>query len=731
MSKQFNVLLIGSGGREHALALGLAASETVGKVFVAPGNGGTESAGSKIVNVNLTEFSDLVRFAQENNVELVVPGPEQPLADGIAAHFKKVGLSVFGPSAAAAQIEASKAFAKDFMARHHIPTAAYRTFTSHSDCEAYIKSTYKGGDFVIKASGLAAGKGVLLPDTLEEGLQGIKDIMVNKEFGTSGDEVVIEERLFGEEVSVLTFTDGYTIVQLPAAQDHKRVNEGDQGPNTGGMGAYAPAPIYTSSLKSEVQRTILLPAINGLRREGIPFVGCLYAGLILTPSGPKVIEFNCRFGDPETQVVIPLLHSPSLATVLKAAAEGCLDSVDVQFKKASAATVVAVAPGYPGSYPKGKEITLGQVPAGVSVIHAGTKMAAGKLLTNGGRVLAVTAVSEKLEDAIAAAVEGVKSVKFEGLHYRKDIGYRALNLLKKNQSKGATYAEAGVSIDAGNLLVDKIKPLVKATRRSGADADIGGFDTLLVSGTDGVGTKLAVAHLANIHNTIGIDLVAMSVNDVLVQGAEPLFFLDYYGCSKLEVDIAKDVVAGIAEGCLQSNCALIGGETAEMPGMYAPGDYDLAGFVVGAVKRNQLLPRMELIDPETDVILGLPSTGVHSNGYSLVRHIVASSGVSYTSPCPWKPESTLGQVLLTPTKIYVKELLPVLRQGLMPNLPEHFNCGIGMVLVVDKKHVAEVVKSVEALGGGPVAHLGRVTRVAKDCSDHERVKILNAAKAWN
>ncbi|KAI9347392.1 hypothetical protein BDR26DRAFT_855207, partial [Obelidium mucronatum] len=567
------------------------------------------------------------------------------------------------------------------MARHHIPTAAYRTFTSPLRLRSLHKSTTRVGDF-----------GVLLPDTLEEGLQGIKDIMVNKEFGTSGDEVVIEERLFGEEVSVLTFTMVHD-VQLPAAQDHKRSN-------TGGMGAYAPAPIYTSSLKSEVQRTILLPAINGLRREGIPFVG--------------LIEFNCRFGDPETQV-------PSLATVLKAAAEG-VGQCRCAIKKASAATVVLV--------PKGKEITLGQVPAGVSVIHAGTKMAAGKLLTNGGRVLA-------LEDAIAAAVEGVKSVKFEGLHYRKDIGYRALNLLKKNQSKGATYAEAGVSIDAGNLLVDKIKPLVKATRRSGADADIGGFggvfdlaaagydqDTLLVSGTDGVGTKLAVAHLANIHNTIGIDLVAMSVNDVL-----------------LEVDIAKDVVAGIAEGCLQSNCALIGGETAEMPGMYAPGDYDLAGFVVGAVKRNQLLPRMELIDPETDVILGLPSTGVHSNGYSLVRHIVASSGVSYTSPCPWKPESTLGQVLLTPTKIYVKELLPVLRQGLVKalshitgggftdNIPRclpddvgveldalsyplppvfkwlkkqgnvadaelarTFNCGIGMVLVVDKKHVAEVVK---------------------------------------
>ncbi|KAJ3074125.1 hypothetical protein HDU98_012063 [Podochytrium sp. JEL0797] len=789
-----NVLLIGSGGREHALALGLAASETVGKVFVAPGNGGTETAGTKISNVNLSEVAALTKFAVENQVGLVVVGPEQPLSEGISDAFKQVGLPVFGPSAAAAQIECSKVFAKDFMARHQIPTAAYKSFSNAAECEAYVRATYKGRDFVIKASGLAAGKGVLLPDTIEEGVQGIKDIMVGGEFGAAGNEVVIEERLEGEEVSVLTFTDGYTIIQCPGAQDHKRVNENDQGPNTGGMGAYAPAPIYTPALQQLVQRIILLPAINGLRREGSPFVGCLYAGLILTATGPKVIEFNCRFGDPETQVVIPLLQSPPLATVMMAAAKGCLDSVDVVFKKAAAATVVVVAPGYPGSYPKGSEITLSPTASNVSIVHAGTKKEGGKLVTNGGRVLAVTAVADKLQDAIQQAVEGVASVKFDGMHYRKDIGFKALRFLAAaGQTKGATYAEAGVSIDAGNLLVEKIKSVVKSTRRAGADADIGGFggvfdmkaagydhDTLLVSGTDGVGTKLKVAHLVNKHDTIGIDLVAMSVNDVLVQGAEPLFFLDYYGCSRLEVDVAKQVVAGIAEGCLQSNCALIGGETAEMPGMYLPGDYDLAGFVVGAVKRHQLLPRMELINPDTDVILGLPSSGVHSNGYSLVRHVVNSSGLSYTSPCPWKPEDSLGNALLTPTRIYVKELLPVLRQGLVKalshitgggftdNIPRclpkdvgvevdaksyelpavfkwlkqegkiadaelarTFNCGIGMVLVVDRANVAEVVKSVEALGGGPVAHLGRCTRVAKDCSDHERVKMLNTASAWN
>jgi phosphoribosylamine--glycine ligase/phosphoribosylformylglycinamidine cyclo-ligase len=253
--------------------------------------------------------------------------------------------------------------------------------------------------------------------------------------------------------------------------------------------------------------------------------------------------------------------------------------------------------------------------------------------------------------------------------------------LQSTEKKGVTYADAGVSIDAGNSLVEKIKPLVKATRRSGADADIGGFggifdlaasgygdDTFLVSGTDGVGTKLKIAHAANHHTGIGIDLVAMSVNDVLVQGAEPLFFLDYYACSKLEVDVAKDVVSGIAAGCVESGCALIGGETAEMPGMYAPGDYDLAGFVVGAVKRDQLLPRLDTIIPNEDVILGLLSSGIHSNGYSLVRHVVNAAGLSYSSPCPWSSDETVGRALLVPTKIYVKQLLPVLRKGLVKAL---------------------------------------------------------------
>ncbi|KAJ3329704.1 hypothetical protein HDU76_007345 [Blyttiomyces sp. JEL0837] len=753
MTTPYNVLVIGGGGREHALAWGLAKSESVAKVFVAPGNGGTQTFSSKVTNVSLNDFDAMAKFAVENKVELVVVGPEQPLVDGITTVFKKVGISVFGPSAKAAQIEGSKAFSKDFMRRHNIPTASYAVFTDIEAAKKHVKETYKGGDLVIKASGLAAGKGVLLPETIDEAIAGLQEVMVSKEFGSAGDEVVIEELLIGEEVSVLAFSDGYTVIPCPGAQDHKRIFEGDKGPNTGGMGAYAPAPIYTPTLQAEVLRTVLKPTVDGMRREGYPFVGILYAGLMLTASGPKVLEFNCRFGDPETQVVIPLLDS-DLAEVMKAAAEGRLDSVDLKFKSGAAATVVAAAGGYPGSYPKGKEITIGRAPTDIIVFHAGTAAKDGKLVTAGGRVLAVTATADNLEEAIKKAVSNVSLIKFEGMQYRRDIGHRALKLLESKKTGGLTYADAGVSIDTGNLLVEKIKPLVKATRRSGADADIGGL-----SGTDGVGTKLKIAHSANIHSSIGIDLVAMSVNDVLVQGAEPLFFLDYYACSKLEADVAKDVVAGIAEGCIQSGCALIGGETAEMPGMYSPGDYDLAGFVVGAVKRDELLPKMDLIIPGSDVILGIPSSGIHSNGYSLVRHIVALSGLTYTSTCPWNSKISLGEALLTPTRIYVKELLPVIRKklvkamshitggGFTDNIPRclpkgvgvevdvstyqlpdvfkwlkaqgkitnaefarTFNCGIGMVLVVAKEDVAEVTRLINAVGG-PVVPLGRVVNV--------------------
>ncbi|TPX35784.1 hypothetical protein SmJEL517_g01915 [Synchytrium microbalum] len=789
-----NILVLGSGGREHALALQLAASPSVSKVYVAPGNGGTHSSGSKIhnvtVNIHGKDFSALAPFLSQHDIGLLVPGPEEPLVNGVAEAAKKLGIPCFGPSSNAARIEGSKAWSKDFMKRHSIPTAEYKTFTSYDDAVSFVKS-FKGA-LVIKASGLAAGKGVMLPQTKDEAIKVLKDLMVDRIFGDAGSEVVIEECLSGEEVSLLAITDGYTVVTLPPCQDHKRVFDGDKGPNTGGMGAYAPAPIMTPKLLAQAVKTILQPAVDGMRKEGFPFVGCLYAGLMLTSSGLQVIEFNARFGDPETQVIMPLLSKETdLAQVFLAAAEGRLDSVDIEFAKDTfAATVVLAAPGYPGNYPKGKAITLkSTTPADVHIYHAGTTSEGKKLVTSGGRVLAVSAVGATLQDALKLSYATIKGIHFEGMQYRSDIGHRAIaHLSSKKANGGATYEDAGVSIDSGNLLVDKIKAVVKATRRSGADADIGGFggvfdlkaagfrDPILVSGTDGVGTKLKVAQAINKHDTIGIDLVAMSVNDVIVQGAEPLFFLDYYACSKLEVEVCKDVVTGVASACMESGCALIGGETAEMPGLYEPGDYDLAGFVVAAVEREQLLPRFDLITPG-DALLGIPSSGVHSNGFSLVRYLVEKSGLEYTSPSPFDTPTkksgsvSIGEAFLEPTKLYVKPLLPIVKKGLVKSmahitgggftdnvpraLPDHlgvvidaksfpllpvfkwmkgvgnvadeemartFNCGIGMVIVLNQSNVAEVKAMLQAVGE-TVYEIGMV--VDLKANGGNPVKMLN------
>ncbi|RUS13609.1 phosphoribosylglycinamide synthetase, partial [Endogone sp. FLAS-F59071] len=355
------ILLVGAGGREHAIAWKLAQSARVEKIFVAPGNGGT-AIGKKVSNVDIgvSDFARLTKFALENKVNFVIPGPEQPLVEGIHTAFRKIGIPVFGPSQKAAQMEGSKTFSKDFMKRHNIPTAAYENFSDFEKAKTYLKSI--SHRVVLKASGLAAGKGVLIPTTAVESLNSLYAIMVAKEFGTAGDEVVIEEYLEGQELSVLAFSDGYTVIPLPPAQDHKRAFDGDQGPNTGGMGCYAPTPVATVKVLEEIKRTILQPTIDGMRRDGFPFVGLLFTGIMLTDSGPKVLEYNVRFGDPETEVVLPLLSDDTdLAEVMLACAEGRLDSVHIGIRQGFAATVVIASGGYPGSYVKGKEITIDEV----------------------------------------------------------------------------------------------------------------------------------------------------------------------------------------------------------------------------------------------------------------------------------------------------------------------------------------------------------------------------------
>ncbi len=421
-----NCLIIGSGGREHALAWKAARSPRLSHLYVAPGNGGTalhnQAAHIQNVELRVEDSAAVAVFCRAQNVDLVIIGPEAPLAAGLADELRAAGLRVFGPSQAAAQIEASKAFAKAFMVRHGIPTARYAAFTDFHEAVGHLLQV----DYpvVIKASGLAAGKGVILPSCADEAEAALRQIMLDREFGSAGEEVIVEERLTGEEVSLLAFTDGIAVRAMPPAQDHKRLLDGDHGPNTGGMGAYAPAPLGPP-LVEHLGRTILQPAVDGLRAEGRPFTGVLYAGLMFTPAGPRVLEFNCRFGDPETQAILPLLDS-DLLDIAEACADGRLAEVPVKWKPGAAACVVLASEGYPGSYPKGREIRgLDAVPPDAIVFHAGTRLAEGKVLTAGGRVLGATGWGVTLPEALRRAYAAVDVISFRGMQYRRDIGWRS------------------------------------------------------------------------------------------------------------------------------------------------------------------------------------------------------------------------------------------------------------------------------------------------------------------
>jgi phosphoribosylamine--glycine ligase len=414
------ILVIGSGGREHALAWKLQQSPRVEQVIVAPGNGGTGSLPEMFKGLSPLEL------ALTAAVDLTVVGPEAPLAEGLVDQFQARGLKIWGPSRTAAQIEASKAFAKSFMQRRHIPTAASATFTDFTEAAHYLERQSK--PVVIKASGLAAGKGVIVPDSFREARQALHDMLVDKKFGAAGAEVVIEERLSGPEVSVLAFCDGRTFSLMPPALDYQRVFDHDAGPNTGGMGAYAPASICSAELLDQIGQTILQPTLDGLRAAGSSYVGVLYAGLMLTEQGPKTLEFNCRFGDPETQVILPLLET-DLTAIIEHSLAGSLSNLEVTWKAGAAATVVLASGGYPGDYQTGKPIMglteAGQL-AGVTIFHAGTRLESdNQLVTAGGRVLNVTGVGSTLAEALERAYAGVKRIEFEGVHYRTDIGAKA------------------------------------------------------------------------------------------------------------------------------------------------------------------------------------------------------------------------------------------------------------------------------------------------------------------
>jgi phosphoribosylamine---glycine ligase len=426
------VLVVGNGGREHALVWKLLQSDHVQNVTCVPGNGGTASmTRCRNLAMNMSDFEGMARFALVNGISLVVVGPEVPLANGIADFMKQQGLAVFGPNRVGAQIEASKAWAKDFMLEAGIPTAQSAVFTSADPAISYVH--HQGAPIVIKADGLAAGKGVTVAATVEEAASAIADAFAGK-FGQAGERIVIEECLTGQEVSILAVTDGLTIRPLVPAQDHKRIGEGDTGANTGGMGAYAPAPIATPALMERIQREILDPAIVTFQKRNINYCGVLYAGLMITPSGdPKVIEFNCRFGDPETQVVLPLLETPLHELLLACAQKRLADFPPLEWKSGAAACVVIAAEGYPDAYEKGKPITgidQAEVQGGM-VFQAGTQFKQQTLVTDGGRVLGVTALGDNFEGAIANAYDAVASIQFDGMYYRKDIGHRVLGIRRQ------------------------------------------------------------------------------------------------------------------------------------------------------------------------------------------------------------------------------------------------------------------------------------------------------------
>lgn len=421
------VLVVGNGGREHALAWKLLQSDAVKEVVCVPGNGGTAQL-PRCRNLALTanDFEGMGRFAQVHNFSLIVVGPEAPLAEGITDYLSGMGFKVFGPSREGAQIEASKAWAKALMVEAGIPTAKAETFTDANSAIAYVKA--QGVPIVVKADGLAAGKGVTVAQTLDEAIEAVQSSFSGA-FGAAGETVVIEEVLQGQEASVLAITDGLTIRPLLPAQDHKRIGDGDTGANTGGMGAYAPAPLVTPAMMERIQTEILEPAIAALRKRGIDYRGILYAGLMISPAGdPSVVEFNCRFGDPETQVVIPLLDTPLEAVMLACVNQQLESFPPLQWKSESAACVVMAAGGYPGSYEKGKPISgLTDAEAlGAAVFHAGTRLNQDRILTDGGRVLGVTATGATLQTAIARAYEAANRIQFEGAYFRKDIGHHAI-----------------------------------------------------------------------------------------------------------------------------------------------------------------------------------------------------------------------------------------------------------------------------------------------------------------
>ncbi len=639
-----------------------------------------------------------------DGVSLVIPGPEGLLVEGVADTCAKLGVPCFGPSAELARLESSKGYARELAASLNIPGPAFARFEARAHEAAAKWFDQLGRPVVVKLDGLAGGKGVTIPASDAETYAAI---------GITTESFVLEERMSGPECSLLALCDGRIAKALPLAQDHKRIGEGDTGPNTGGMGAYAPAPVPYPA--DELVAMFVQPVLDHLAAAGTPYVGVLYAGLMLTADGPRLVEYNVRFGDPETQAVLPLLRS-DLAELALACTRGDLASAPLDIEPGAACTVVAAAPGYPTAPVLGGQIltTVGcaernQLSEESRALVFPAGMADG--VVTGGRVLSITGLGDDLAAARAAAYEAMSHVKFDGMQVRRDIGWRAPGTAL------TSYASTGVDIAEGNRAVERMRSAVERTHGAEVLRGVGSFggvfsakaiaamdDPVLVASTDGVGTKVELAARLGQVRSVGHDIVNHCIGDVLVQGARPLFFLDYVASSTLEADLVADVVTGMAEACETAGCALLGGETAEMPGVYAPGAFDVAGTMVGVAERASLLPRANVA--VGDVLVGVASSGPHTNGYSLLRRVFAWAAMDVI---PAGFDRPLGAALLQPHRNYLgvlgdvvasgraKALAHITGGGLLENVPRVLPDGVDARIELDSWPVPPLFELVREL----------------------------------
>ena len=707
------ILVIGSGGREHALVWKIAQSKKVYKIYCAPGNPGTSELAENI-NLKVTDLTGLMQFAKKNKIDLTVVGPENPLIEGIADLFNKNKLTIIGPDKKASQIEGSKVFAKKLLLKYKIPTAKFKVFDNYRKASFFLTRLHlvRGATslnslkypLVIKADGLCAGKGVAVCHNKGEALKFLKLLLIDKVFGKSGNKIIIEECLSGPEVSFMVATDGSNFISFLPSQDHKSVFNDDKGPYTGGMGAYAPVPFVNYKLTKTIEDKIVKPTLEAMAKEGIPYQGILYPGLIITKDGPKVLEFNCRFGDPETQPLMMLLKT-DIIDVFEAIVQKRVKNLKLDWYKGSAVCVVLTSKGYPGNYEKGIEIYgLDKLNKKNNIVafQAGTKKIDNKIFTNGGRVLGVTARGVNLKEAIKNAYKnlGNNQINFSGMHYRKDIGKKGIKtvnnyLLDTSNRKKITYSQVGDNYETKDPVLrltqkaaaETAKELEKSgykgleeTRGSSAFVWKQG-DYLMATVLECLGTKNLVAdEMRKItgktyYDSIAQDTVATFINDLSTVGAKSLVIEAYWAIEDntwfSDTKQMTHFITGWKNACIMAGAAWGGGETPTLKGIINPGTIDLAGSAVGIIEPSHRLITDDKLQ-KGDRILLLKSNGPNANGISLARKIAKKLKKGYRTKLP--SGEFYGEAILKPTNIYsrlIQDLLDEVEIHYIVNITGH------------------------------------------------------------